>query len=364
MHAKRATTLAVLYSNVLHTMDASIPLVDLTSYLNGGSPSSDAALLKSSLERYGAVLLRDPRVSTNDSDEFIDLMERYFAQPRAVKLQDARPQYFYQVGATPDFTERPRDNSAIAAQLDAQHRPVSDAGARKRDPKWRFFWRLGRIPPHTKFPQLNAPSVIPENFSGEWAGKMNYWGGKLLAAAQSTAELLAIGLGLPKDALTRRMQYGAHLLAPTGSDLRMYGEAVGTVIAGYHYDISALTVHGRSRYPGLHIWTRDGVRLPVVMPEGSLLVQSGLQIECLTAGRVLKGMHEVVVSEETAVAARKAMERGKPVWRVSSTLFCHVSSDESLKPLISNGGRENQYANVMAGEQVAKELKDIELASF
>jgi hypothetical protein len=48
---------------------------------------------------------------------------------------------------------------------------------------------------------------------------------------------------------------GAHLLAPTGSDLEKYD--VGTVFAGWHYDISFMTIHGRSRYPGLSVWTRD-----------------------------------------------------------------------------------------------------------
>jgi hypothetical protein len=55
------------------------------------------------------------------------------------------------------------------------------------------------------------------------------------------------------------MQYGPHLLAPTGSDLHVhkYGKK-GTVLAGYHYDLNFLTIHGKSRFPGLNIWLRDG----------------------------------------------------------------------------------------------------------
>jgi hypothetical protein len=55
------------------------------------------------------------------------------------------------------------------------------------------------------------------------------------------------------------MQYGPHLLAPTGSDLHteQYGK-LGTVLAGYHYDLNFLTIHGKSRFPGLNIWLRDG----------------------------------------------------------------------------------------------------------
>ena len=35
-----------------------------------------------------------------------------------------------------------------------------------------------------------------------------------------------------------------------------------------------LTIHGKSRFPGLFIWLRDGRRLPVAVPEGCLLLQA------------------------------------------------------------------------------------------
>lgn len=44
---------------------------------------------------------------------------------------------------------------------------------------------------------------------------------------------------------------------PAGSDLARFGEK-GTVFAGYHYDLNFLTIHGKSRFPGLHVWLRDG----------------------------------------------------------------------------------------------------------
>ena len=37
----------------------------------------------------------------------------------------------------------------------------------------------------------------------------------------------------------------------------------GCVVAGFHSDLNFLTIHGKSRYPGLHIWLRDGTRIPV-----------------------------------------------------------------------------------------------------
>lgn len=97
-----------------------------------------------------------------------------------------------------------------------------------------------------------------------------------------------------------------HLLAPTASDLRKYGKQ-DTILAGFHSDLNFLTIHGRSRYPGLHIWARNtGKRIAVRFPESTsagsgryLLVQAGKQLEHLTGGLVKAGYHEVVVNEAT-----------------------------------------------------------------
>ena len=106
--------------------------------------------------------------------------------------------------------------------------------------------------------------------------------------------MLALGFGLERDAFTQRMRLGAHLLAPTGADLDKYGK-LGTVYAGYHYDLNFLTIHGKSRYPGLFIWLRDGTKIPVKIPDGCLLLQAGKQMEWLTGGSVQTGYHEVIL---------------------------------------------------------------------
>lgn len=133
------------------------------------------------------------------------------------------------------------------------------------------------------------------------------------------------------------MQGGAHLLAPTGSDLEK--NDVGTVFAGFHYDISMMTVHGKSRYPGLLVWTRNWKKRPVKIPEGCLLVQSGTTFEHITGGYVPAGFHEVIYTDATkdVVNKKKAeLEKegiNKKFWRVSSTTFNHFRNDVSVEPL-------------------------------
>jgi isopenicillin N synthase-like dioxygenase len=141
---------------------------------------------------------------------------------------------------------------------------------------------------------------------------------------------------------------------------------VGTALAGYHYDLNFLTIHGKSRFPGLFAWTKDGKRVPVKVPSGHLIVQAGKQLEYVTGGHVLAGFHEVVVSEATAttIAARKAA--GKSLWRVSSTLFGHLQSDAVLKPLgkfADLPGAKEAYPPTDAGQQVQDELNAIRLGA-
>ena len=133
-----------------------------------------------------------------------------------------------------------------------------------------------------------------------------------------------------------RLTNSPHLLAPTASDLDKYG-AVDTILAGFHTDLNFLTIHGRSRFPGLHIWGRNtGRRIAVAIPPGRhLLVQAGKQLEHLTGGLVKAGFHEVVVTDKTqqVMQARKAAQPGRPLNRISSTFFWHLASDVDLAPL-------------------------------
>ncbi len=95
--------------------------------------------------------------------------------------------------------------------------------------------------------------------------------------------------------------HSPHLLAPTASDLVKYS-AKDTILAGFHTDLNFLTIHGRSRYPGLNIWARNtGKRIPVRFPPTGryLLVQAGKQLEHHTGGLIKAGYHEVVVNDAT-----------------------------------------------------------------
>lgn len=148
-----------------------------------------------------------------------------------------------------------------------------------------------------------------------------------------------------------------------GTDLKKHGSP-GTVFAGYHYDLNFLSIHGRSRYPGLCVWLRDGRRIPVRLPPGCILIQAGRQLEWLTGGLIAAGMHEVVASDSTAAAMERAQAAGRPLWRVSSTVFAHIRPDVLLAPLPTCADAEGTYAPVTAGEFVRTEIEAIKLTAY
>ncbi|TMW56488.1 hypothetical protein Poli38472_006498 [Pythium oligandrum] len=334
-----------------------LPVIDLQQYLATG----DEALCKQvaeCLHKYGVLCLRDERATEQDNDTFLSMMERYFEATDFV--EDARPEFHYQVGVTPELKERARDHCARAATLDKENAPVTLCPP-ELDKKSRFFWRIGERPQNTKFAELNAEPVVPKAFP-EWESVMNMWGGKMLAAIGVLVEMAAVGLGLEKDALVKRIQNAPHLLAPTGSNFNSFN-TLNDVLAGYHYDLNLLTIHGKSRFPGLYVWLRDGTRTAVKIPDGCLLVQAGKQIEYLTGGYLVAGFHEVIVSEATQKTIEERKAAGKSLWRVSSTLFSHTASDVTLEPLGHFATEEalSKYPPILAGDQVLAELKHIEL---
>jgi len=202
------------------------------------------------------------------------------------------------------------------------------------DAKWRFLWKIGERPEDSPD---NYPPTIPADFP-DWTAKMDKWGEKLNGATFILAEMAAIGMGLARNTFSDRMIGGSHLLAPTGSDLKK--NDVGAIFAGFHYDISFMTIHGKSRYPGLSLWTREWKKVNLNFQPGCLFVQAGASFEHITGGYVLGGFHEVTYTEGTKNAYLKRQqeweEQGmgqRRQWRVSSTAFNHFRGDVLVDPL-------------------------------
>jgi len=212
------------------------------------------------------------------------------------------------------------------------------------------------------------PNDVPKGFP-QWEATMNGWGNKMLSACEVAAKMTAVGYKLPENTFYDLMKYGGHLLAPTGSDLAKFEE--GTIFAGVHYDLNFLTIHGKSNYGGLYIWLRNGKKMKVKVPDGCLLLQSGIQFEYLTGGKVLCGFHEVVYTKEVQDLVNKTKEENKKkpenerksLFRISSTLFSQIRQNVTLQPVeqFRNEQTLKKYPPILTRDQVAAELKEISL---
>jgi hypothetical protein len=86
----------------------------------------------------------------------------------------------------------------------------------------------------------------------------------------------------------------------------------------------------------------------------------------MTGGVIKAGWHEVIVNAKTVTAIEKAKAEGRCLWRISSTLFCHVASDAEMVPMIGTEEEKaaalKQYPPTLAGDHVNAELEAINLA--
>ena len=72
---------------------------------------------------------------------------------------------------------------------------------------------------------------------------------------------------------------------------------------------------------------------------------------------------QVICTEGTQAAVRAARAAGRSTWRISSTVFGHVQSDQILRPLghFAKSPTAADYASVAAGTFVQHELEAINL---
>lgn len=326
-------------------------ILDVQKYLDGEMTTEECEQIANGFAESGVMLVKDPRVATEDSEAYLDMMESYYAQPWEKLQKDLHPEIGYHIGLTPPLTEIARDFSDWSRTLTPEHMPYTDTAARMPDQKLRFMWLYGPRAESHRWPSLNEKTPVPEDLE-QMGEVLDTWCDTLFDAGTVVLEVLAIGFGWEKNTLTDMIQYGPHVLGPTGSELGDYTqEDIGTVLAGVHDDTNVITMHGRSRFRALIAWTKAGEPFLVRAPEGHLVCQAARELEYLTAGHVNAGMHEVVVLPETLEDVAKAKAAGRSTMRVSSNFFIHARSNKVLKPLgkFANTEEAKNYPPVWVG---------------
>lgn len=78
---------------------------------------------------------------------------------------------------------------------------------------------------------------------------------------------------------------------------------------------------------------------------------------------MLAGFHEVCVDKRTVEVINAKKCKGESLWRVSSTTFGHIQSDQTLLPLppFDTAEAKAKFPPIKAGHQVEEELRVIRL---
>jgi isopenicillin N synthase-like dioxygenase len=323
-----------------------IPVIDFD---NVGT--SNKNVLKC-LHEYGILIVKGTPEIVDINNKFLDMMEKYADLPLEEKMKHVNRKLHYQIGLTPEFIEKPRDRCDTVYKLNAM-KPTGF------DPKTRWFHRMTPIEENTEYSDISGENVIPTQIP-EWENTFNKFGKYFMDILSNLNKIVSVELNQPKDFLDNLCYNGNHMMSPTMSNLKEYGKK-DTILAGFHSDISLFTIHGKSRYSGLNIWTRDLQKIRVSVPPGCFLVQAGKQLAYLTGGYILDGFHEVVVGDDTVNQIKLAKLNGNSLTRVSSTFFAHVNSDKYLEVLPQFQTIENLkiYPKVKEGEWLRNRLQKL-----
>jgi isopenicillin N synthase-like dioxygenase len=279
-------------------------------------------MITSALYESGIFCVKVTKEFQQFNERFIDLLEKYADLPKEIKQQHIRKDLHYQIGLTPENIETPMDHCEKVYRMGG-NKPSG------KDPKQRWFHRTTPLV-HTEIGgDLTGENIIPYEFP-EWAELFNKMGDLFSGVLERVNTILGEELNYP---LIKLCENGNHLIAPTITPLKSLIDTQQKIIAGFHNDISFLTLHGRSRFPALNTWTRDNTKIRVKVPKDCILIQAGRQLEYITNGYIMAGFHEVVVENDTIVAYCKAKEENRSTTRISSTFFAHIASTNIMEVL-------------------------------
>lgn len=128
-----------------------VPVIDVQRFLEK-LPGWEEECLKVAdcLNKFGILIFRDPRVNEQENEDYIDLMEQYFENTSSKfyageTLKDAKPEYHYQTGVTPEKVEKARNHYDKVKDLPEEDRARSTFPP-DYDAKWRYMWKIGERP--------------------------------------------------------------------------------------------------------------------------------------------------------------------------------------------------------------------------
>lgn len=304
-----------------------MPRQQLTVLNLADAPDEFAACLGASFREYGFALIDGHGIDHGLIAEAWRLTAEFFALPEAEKSH-------YQVKGTGGARGYTPFGIEIAK------------GAQAHDLK--EFWHVGREPPEPGM-QPNVWPERPAGFRKTFATLFSEFD----RVGALVLDRIALDLGLAED-------WFRPVVAGNNSVLRLLhyppvgAVADGSIRAGAHEDINLITLLLGAEESGLELLTRDGEWLPVVPPEGALVVNIGDMLQRLTNHVLPSTTHRV---------RNPADERAR-FSRYSMPFFLHPRSDfriETLPGCVSAKNPNRYPDGITADDYLQQRLREIGL---
>lgn len=310
-----------------------IPSVDLSHFVAGDTnqKADFVTQLGKAYEEVGFVAVKNHGISDGLVQQFYQLVERFFNLPVATKLQYEKEELNGQRGYT---------------SFGREHAKGSEA------PDLKEFWQFGQ----TVTDGDSIQSEYPSNLEVAELPDFNTAGTDLYAAFEKSGthllQAIALYLGLDENYFDDWVHNGNSILRAIHYP-PITEEPKSAIRAEQHEDINLITLLVGASAEGLELLDKTGQWIPVMAPEGYIIVNVGDMLQRLTNNKLRSTTHRVV-------------NPPREKWhthRYSIPFFLHPKSAMPLHCLDSciDKAHPKQYDDMTAGEYLNQRLIEIGL---
>ena len=321
----------------------SVPLVDISAYVAGGSSEARrvvATQLEHACRTVGFIQIRGHGIADGTIDGLASAMDAFFSRPLEWKQSYRMPPEINR-GYTPPHSE------SLALTL--------DSSASLKD----YFEAFNIGVPADTYPGLDLPrDIYAENpwpacyadFDGQrFRSGVEAYFSEAGRVARTLCRIFADALGVKPDLFASVTDHSADVLR-----MNNYALAAGSVVGdvnplgmGAHTDYGIVTVLWADRVPGLQVLAPDGLWQDVQPAEGALLVNLGDLTARWTNDRWLSTLHRV----------RPPIIDGVIQPRRSAAYFHDGNIDAMISTIPTCVGRDgSRYPPISIGEHLSAKL--------
>jgi isopenicillin N synthase-like dioxygenase len=307
----------------------------------------DTATIVKELQYKGYIMVSG--VSHKYNNEYRELMNKYYSQPIDVKIQDTRTDLSYQSGYLPFYSVKQPYSTIYSHSNSNTNLPqpcssnINYEGYSTRISNFNIYNK------NDKYQSVKSDDITPNNEN--WIKYAIPYENEMFRTINKIAYICAQEFNLPSSFFPNRMLNGPTTLA----SIRYHAidKKQNDVIKGFDCELSLLTAFGSSSYGGLNVWTRDGNKISIKIPDGCLLIQAGKQLEYLTGGYIYSGFNEIVVSDDAMY---------KSNYNVIPIMYAHINNKCTLNVIdkFNNTKIKTEYPSINKGlwfqQEISKRL--------